>query len=75
MISVKLLNNFTEITLRHGCSLVNLLLIFRTPFLKDTSDGLLLKLRKVAHYFEFPGIMIHNFPHKSEKREGIACIY
>ena len=29
--------NFIEITLRYGCSPVNLLLIFRTPFLKHTS--------------------------------------
>ena len=28
--------NFMKITLRHGCSLVNLLHIFRTPFLKGT---------------------------------------
>ena len=32
-----------EITLRHGCSLVNLLNIFRTPFPKNTSEELLLK--------------------------------
>ena len=41
-ISIKLLCNFTEITFRHGCSLVNLLYIYRTPFLKNTSGGLLL---------------------------------
>ena len=35
-ISIKLLFNFIEITLRHGCSSVNLLHIFRTPFLKNT---------------------------------------
>ena len=34
--------NFIEITLRHGCSPVNLLDIFRTPFPKNTSGGLLL---------------------------------
>ena len=38
--SIKLLCNFIEITLCHGCSLVNLLHIFRTPP-KNTS-GLLL---------------------------------
>ena len=43
VISIKLLGNFTEITLRHGCSPVNLLHIFRTAFLKDTSGWLLLK--------------------------------
>ena len=31
-------------SLRHGCSPVNLLHIFRTPFPKDTSEGLLLKV-------------------------------
>ena len=35
-------SNFTEITLQHGCSAVNLLHIFRTPFAKNTSGGLLL---------------------------------
>ena len=42
VISLKLLYNFIEITLRHGCSPVNLLHIFRTTFLKNTSEGLLL---------------------------------
>ena len=34
VISIKLQSHFIEITLRHGCSLVNLLHIFRTPFFK-----------------------------------------
>ena len=38
----KVASNFIEITLRHGCSLVNLLQIFRTPFPKNTSGRLLL---------------------------------
>ena len=42
VISAKLICNFTEITLRHGCSAVNLLHVFRTSFYKDTSEGLLL---------------------------------
>ena len=42
----KPLSNFTEITLRHGCSLVNLLHIFRTPFFKNMSRRLLLKVQK-----------------------------
>ena len=41
-ISINLLCNFIEVTLRHGCSPVNLLHIFRTPFLKNTSGWLLL---------------------------------
>ena len=43
VISIKLLCNFIEITLRHGCSPVNLLHIFRTAFLKNTSGRLLLE--------------------------------
>ena len=39
----KLLYNFIEIALRHGCSPVNLQHIFRTPFTKSTSERLLLK--------------------------------
>ena len=43
VISIKLQkSNFTEITLRHGCSPVNLLYNLRTPFSKNTSGGLLL---------------------------------
>ena len=38
----KLLCNFIEIALRHGCSLVNLLHIFRTTFPRNTSGWLLL---------------------------------
>ena len=43
VISIKLQSNFTEITLRHGCSPINLLHIFRTPFPKNTSWWLLLR--------------------------------
>ena len=43
-ISIKLRNNFIEIAFWHGCSPVNLLHIFRTPFLKNTSGRLLLIL-------------------------------
>ena len=42
VISIKVLWNFIEITLWHGCSPVNLLHIFRTRFLKNTSGWLLL---------------------------------
>ena len=40
VILIKLLCNFIEITIRHGCSPVNLLHIFRTLFLKNTSGRL-----------------------------------
>ena len=52
VISMKLLFNFIEITLRDECSLLNLLHIFRTPFNKNTYGGLLLdvsqRLRHVS---------------------------
>ena len=44
VISIKLQSKFIEITLRHGCSPVNLLHIFRTSFLKNTYGWLLLFL-------------------------------
>ena len=37
-------SNFIEITLRYGCSSVNLLHFFRIPFLKNTPGGLLLSI-------------------------------
>ena len=39
--------NFIEITILHGCSPVNLLYIFRTPFPKNTSGGLLFEISEV----------------------------
>ena len=41
-ISIKLLCSFIEIALRHVCSSVNLLHIFRTPFSKNTFGRMLL---------------------------------
>ena len=41
-ISIKLFCNFIEIALRHECSPVNLLHIFRTPSPKNTFEGSLL---------------------------------
>ena len=43
-ISIKLQSNFVESILQYGCSPVNLLLIFRTPFPKNTPGGLLPKI-------------------------------
>ena len=42
VISIKLLCNFIEIALWHGCPPVNLLHIFTTIFLNNTSEGVLL---------------------------------
>ena len=48
VILIKLQSNFIEIALWHGCSPVNLLYIFGTPFSKSTSRGLLLYLKVSA---------------------------
>ena len=42
VISINLQSNFIEIALRRGCSAVNFLHIFRTPFPRSTSGWLLL---------------------------------
>ena len=44
VVTIKQLCNFIEIALQHGCSPVNLLHIFIIPFLKNTSERLLLYL-------------------------------
>ena len=44
VISIKLQSNFIEIALRHGCSSVNLLHIFRTAFYKNSPEGLFLNI-------------------------------
>ena len=44
VISIRLLCNFIEIAFRHGCFHVNLLHIFKTPFFKDSSGRLLLRI-------------------------------
>ena len=49
-ISIKLQSDLIETALRHGCSPVNFLQIFRTPFPKNTFGRLLLK-----------GVITHNF--------------
>ena len=51
--SIKLQSNFIEIALRHGCSPVNLLHIFRTPFSRNTSGWLLLKSIVLLYYSIF----------------------
>ena len=57
-ISVKLLCNFIEIALRHGCSPVNLLHTFRTPF-PETSGWLLLS--KLLNLKSFKSILNTHF--------------
>ena len=49
-ISIKLQSNVIEMALRHACSPLNLLHIFRTPFLKNASGRLLLKIYYLCWY-------------------------
>ena len=51
VISIKLQINFIEIALRHGCFSVNLLHIFRKPFIKNASGRLLLLLISILSAF------------------------
>ena len=48
VISKKLFCNFIEITLQHGCSPVNLLHIFRTPFPKKPLDSYFYMMLKIS---------------------------
>ena len=50
-VSRRLVCNFIEIALLHGCSPVYLLHIFWTPFSKNTSGRLLLKTAKSYSWF------------------------
>ena len=45
VILIKMQSNFIEITLRHECSPINLLHIFRGPSLKNTSGWLLFNIQ------------------------------
>ena len=45
---IKLQSSFIEITLQYGCSPVNLLHIFRTPFPKNTSGWLFQSFRSLS---------------------------
>ena len=60
-ISIKLQSNFIEITLRHECSLVNLLHIFRTAFPKNTSEQLVLVFVKDLYQLTRKYYVFHLF--------------
>ena len=69
VILIKLLCNFIEITFWDGCSPVNLLNTFRTPFLKNTSEWLLLYLKhkislisdSITHIQTYQNSFLHHF--------------
>ena len=55
VILIRLLCKFIEISLWHGSSPVNLLYIFRTPFVENTFGGLLLNLTANGNYSDVRG--------------------
>ena len=58
----KVASNFIEITLRHGCSPVKLLHIFRTPFTKNISGRLLLYNQvnpKIKFYQDYKSLILN----------------
>ena len=61
VISIKLQSNFIEITLRHVCSPVNLLHIFRTPFYKSIYGALLLYCLPYIILTKQPGECLKKF--------------
>ena len=71
VIFIKLPGNSIEITLRHECSPVNLLHIFRTFFPRNTSGWLLL-------HTQFAFMSQRQFPrgaHKKRRSENMKRIY
>ena len=66
-ISIKLQSNFIEMALRRACSPLNLLHIFRTPFLKNASGRLLLKIYYLCWYTGCH----QNYPSKDNLNKGI----
>ena len=88
VILIKFQRSFIEITRRHGRSPVNLLHIFRTPFYKKISEGLLLTrvsfykkmLSNILNYIKWCWIFQH--PHQRAfsinfltRLEGIFWIF
>ena len=72
VISITVLCNGIEITLRHGWSPANLKHIFRTPFIKNTSRRLLLYFESILKIF----FRTHQFSdHFRNKRSSLSCIF
>ena len=71
-ISIKLLCNFIEIALRHECSPINLLHIIRTPFLKKTSEWLLLKIvHQILANLQTDNLIANNLQRKCCTRQAL----
>ena len=74
VISTKLVCNFTETTLRHGCSFISLRHIFRTPFYKNIYGGLLLfHTTDLLLYLQNTGLFL--YPLRSVTCVKSVCIW
>ena len=71
-ISIMLLCSFTEITLQHGCSPVNLLHIFRTSFPKNTYEGMYVT---VFHILSFLSIHYRRFEYRVKVKQMWLIIF
>ena len=71
----KMLCNFIEITLRHGCSPVNLLHIFRIPLYKNTSGRLLLILYITEANYQKEKRKIRKSQNKHKNKNSILIFY
>ena len=73
VISIKLRSSNIEITLRHGYALVNLLHTSRTPFPKNTHEGLLLCYKSKGYSpVSFPHIF--RTPFHKNTYEGLLLL-
>ena len=78
VISIKLLSNLIEITLWHGCFPVNLLHVFRTPFLKIGKmfkvNNRNMRARCEIRHWRHSGIFIVNFEHISHLCSSVFIV-
>ena len=75
-ISIKLLCNFIKIALRHGCYTVNLLHIFRTPFLKTHLGGCFWKFLLIFHisYIYIAEKFFHGFFYQAGTKISLCIL-
>ena len=75
VIWIKLQSNLIEITLRHGCSPVNLLHIFRTAFTKNTSERLFLCYGIFFRLFGLSGDIVFNPRPKPDPSQSFSIYH
>ena len=66
--------DFIKVALLHGCSPVNLLHIFRTPFPKNNSKELLLKVKSVKAVCKIGSSNVRNIESWMNYLSGMWCM-